>query len=787
MRNAGTLLVVGARFIAKVGGAETEVEIKEINKLQSPGRKTLTRYVCKNLRTKKIVTFKSAAKFLRPILTGDKPQAIYGDPNKSVAGPIDPVSGVPSRVFQGPTTPTIAGEMLKAVEAQEAKTRQELAEKVVGPIVAKLVEEGTLPSGSKPMIMADPNFDKLDAEAGPGGQHQSPKTTDCGPLPSLDIEKLTNPANVVIHNDSYKPAARPGGLSERLKQATQTIRNAPHLIIEARAGTGKTTTLVEGLKLLFKMGNPNIVPSPQQKAVWDSLQLSPVPQFSCFAAFNNSIARELQQRIPQVRGCAAKTLHQLGYYALRSNFKNIRFGEPSSGGRMREIVSEIMKIDLPILRKEYGILLGAVCELGDLCKMNLVHPWDAPRNPETVPEEWWATQLAGLVAHYDIELPSGPGAKAQVYGLVAQVLERCKDVARDGYVDFADMIWLPVVLRLRVLENDILFIDEAQDMNRCQHALAKMAVGTRGRLILCGDPMQAIYGFAGADAESMRRMEVELGSTPRGCVKLPLTVTRRCGKAIVAEAQELVPDFEAHESNGPGEVLEAKYPMQKKRQGGKDSWYEIPVEETYIALVQDGDMVLCRANAPLVNQCFKLLKMGRRAFVQGRKVGEQLVTLVKKLEEAGATTIPEFIELLGQWLKRETDNEKAQRMPSENKLQLMQDRHDCLQEFAKEAVSIEGMKTKIQNVFVGVECPRCKATYDESVAECGRCQCKTERPKGVMYSSIHKAKGLEAEQVFYIQGFGRPDDKLKGWERQQEQNLRYVAITRAIKRLYFVY
>lgn len=47
----------------------------------------------------------------------------------------------------------------------------------------------------------------------------------------------------------------------------------PHLIIEARAGTGKTTTLVEGLKVMRGVETA-FTPSEQQRAIWDSLSLS---------------------------------------------------------------------------------------------------------------------------------------------------------------------------------------------------------------------------------------------------------------------------------------------------------------------------------------------------------------------------------------------------------------------------------------------------------------------------------------------------------------------------------
>ena len=42
---------------------------------------------------------------------------------------------------------------------------------------------------------------------------------------------------------------------------------------------------------------------------------------------------------------------------------------------------------------------------------------------------------------------------------------------------------------------------------------------------------------------SMQRMTDELATTPRGLLSYPLTVTRRCGRAIVEEAKAFVPEF----------------------------------------------------------------------------------------------------------------------------------------------------------------------------------------------------------------------------------------------------
>src|SRR6185503_5121579 len=111
-----------------------------------------------------------------------------------------------------------------------------------------------------------------------------PVTAERKTIASVDAGEV-NPTPVPAANSHLS------GLAAKLQQRQQVSH--PHLIIEARAGTGKTTTLIEGLKYMRGL-SVSITPSPQQQAVWDQLKLSADAQSVCFVAFNKSIATELQ-------------------------------------------------------------------------------------------------------------------------------------------------------------------------------------------------------------------------------------------------------------------------------------------------------------------------------------------------------------------------------------------------------------------------------------------------------------------------------------------------------------
>lgn len=302
-----------------------------------------------------------------------------------------------------------------------------------------------------------------------------------------------------------------------------------------------------------------------------------------------------------------------------------------------------------------------------------------------------------------------------------------------------------------------ILVHNCQDLNRMQQELMYKA---GHRIIFVGDRRQAIYGFAGADSISMQRMADTLATTPSGLVQLPLTVTRRCGKAIVQRANEIVPEYEAHEDNPEGIVREAKYPTQKKN--GRTT--ELDWKDSYCSQVEDGAMILCRVNAPLVSQCFRFLKRDIPANILGRNIGQGLISLVQKSK---TETIDRLQEWLEDWLQNEIEKEHKKKFCSEERLIALQDRVDCINCFCDGVKHTEDVVNKINQIF----------TDDKN-------------RKGIKLASIHRSKGLEAQQVFILMPKGAecPHPLAKtAWQRDQEINLLYVAITRAINELVFVY
>ncbi len=489
----------------------------------------------------------------------------------------------------------------------------------------------------------------------------------------------------------------------------------PQVICKALAGTGKTFTLVEGIKRRRGLLT-DAIPSPEQAAIWDVINQGPMPDSICCCAFNKSAAKELDTRLDGVDGCDVITMHSMGFGAIKN----------AAEGRVKvnkwktiNNLAEHYNVDYKMLMKNKASVVNATDRLVQLSKYAA----------QTEPDDIFLDDMVdryGVDVNEDIE---------EIYNNVSMVLRN----AQHDYttVDFDDMIWQPVVNNLPVEKYDLLMVDEGQDLNHCQQQLALRA---GKRIVLVGDENQAIYGFAGADINSISTMRSDLrkrGST----IVLPLTVTRRCSHAVVAEACKIVPEFTAHPDNLDGSVSTID-------------------ANTYISRVSPGDMILCRVNAPLIQNAFALIGNGIPAEIIGKDLKAGLVGLVKKLRPNDAD------DLLGKlyaYEEREIQRIKKNPRHSQTAIIAIEDKCSCLRIFAREVDSISEVFTAIDSVF--------------------------SQPKEahVRLSSIHRSKGLEAQNVFVLHPELLPHPMAKAdWEIRQERNLKYVAVTRAIENLYWI-
>ena len=179
-------------------------------------------------------------------------------------------------------------------------------------------------------------------------------------------------------------------------------------------------------------------------------------------------------------------------------------------------------------------------------------------------------------------------------------------------------------------------------------------------------------------------------------------------------------------------------------------------------VLRPGDMALCRVNAPLVQVAYGLIRRNIPAAIQGRDFGQGIQALIRK---AKTEDMSQLISWVQDYRDRELDKISKSKFPSESKMQMIEDKCDCLVFLTEGCQSVGELVIRVENLFVA----------------------NGDRKKCVLLSSVHRAKGLEAERVFIIAPEKMPlrFRDMQPWQLEQEDNLRYVAWTRTKRDLIF--
>lgn len=433
-----------------------------------------------------------------------------------------------------------------------------------------------------------------------------------------------------------------------------------------------------------------------------------------YVAFNKHIQVELTKHIAQPN-VTCMTYHGLGFKALRMAIKGVDVDEH----KLDRIVDKCVPVSMPDSRRAY--IKVRVRRLASLAKQYCVKS---------------DQELERLVDHHTIDIS---GIENEVYDIVPVVLKACKEEKK--LIDYDDMVWLPQQLGVKMPRYDVMLIDEAQDTNMAQQWLA---LESSDRLIVIGDPNQAIYGFRGSDVESMNRLRDELKKRKHGVKEMGLSFTRRCPKSHVELAQMIVPKIQALKDAPKGIVRTVE--MQNCDR-----------------FMEPGDLVLCRVNGDLMKVAYALVKRGVKAVVRGRDVGDGVLKLVEKAEKrAHSRDAKEILKAAYDITNEEVSKFNA--MPNgrgENRANNSRDRYECLENISVNANTVQDIIKLVTSIFSDFK--------DDGAPN-----------NAVVLGTVHRTKGLEANRIFVL----RPDliphpMAKKPWEVDQERNLAYVAATRA--------
>lgn len=475
-------------------------------------------------------------------------------------------------------------------------------------------------------------------------------------------------------------------------------------VINAKAGSGKTTTLVEAMKLI-----------PQKERV-------------LFVAFNKSIEEELRLRLKDYENVDIRTYHGLGYSILRTSLgKNgiTRINEHKYTSFINNNIFSLIPDCFKLNKDDIRTVKTNLKQLVDFSRFNLAE------SREEIKEISEKYGISPILNEIDV---------------VPSILEWGGNNTTE--IDYTDMIWLCVErnIRTRKYKYDYIFIDEAQDSSIMQQELIKKCHKRGTRFIAIGDEFQCINAFAGADQDAFKKLQNESNTKI-----LNLPITYRCPKSIVDFTKKVTGvNMETPDNAINGEINFNVNPYTPK----------------------NNDMVLCRNTAHLVKLYMKYNRINKKSYLKGRNIGESLKTVLWQVDNNYLSqdmmtdgVFPRLYERLFDMINKEIAISGIDYEDVVNTRNIMDfiDTIKALEVLSEGLVWRDDLISKIETIF-------------------------TDNDKeGICLSTIHKAKGLESDNVFILCPSLMPSKfAKKEWEKVSEENLIYVAMTRAKKTLNYI-
>lgn len=315
--------------------------------------------------------------------------------------------------------------------------------------------------------------------------------------------------------------------------------------------------------------------------------------------------------------------------------------------------------------------------------------------------------------------------------------------------DYQDMIWLPYELGIQAniyhLQFDFIFIDEAQDSSIAQQNLLNICKKRNTRTIVFGDSFQEINSWAGSDDDAFKNFNKMPNLT-----QFKLNVSYRCGKKITELAKTIVPDIEASEWAIEGSVNE-----------------KVSLDE-----IKNGDMVLCRLTAPLVELYLKFAYQNKPVKIKGLEIGKELYREIASFSTDNIDEIRVELtkSLINEWLKLSQQyNCDLKQVVDYPEIMLQYDKLLTFNIITKGLSAKKDVLERINSLLINSD--------DNEIID----------ENFINLMTVHRAKGLEADNVFILCPSLMPSRiAKKDWEIKSENNLIYVAITRAKKTLNFI-
>lgn len=475
-----------------------------------------------------------------------------------------------------------------------------------------------------------------------------------------------------------------------------------NMIVQAVAGAGKTSTLIECAKSI----------SDNHKIL--------------IVGHNTSTKETLKERIGNLPNVKVYTIHGLAwrlyteYFEETPNINDSKYRDYINKN-MDEIGGDFYK-SLPLPQRM--MYKATIMDLIDKARYNLKQ------------SEKEIKKLA--VKKYGIHLLNDECK------IVANILKWGQENRAE--VDYQDLLCFPYEFGYFTKKYlaDIIMLDEAQDASLAQLDVIQRCFTRKTRMFSFGDKDQMINGWCGSDTEAFEHLS-DSSVFRRNAKELPLTTNYRCGKNIIEYAKQYT-DNNIH-----------------AREGAQEG---VINHEASLNNANDGDMILCRNIAPLMQVYRREVGLGKKVYFRGEELGKNVQLAA---DCAYGDTIPEMIfsikkRIVATWdfLTKESNSDPRETATNP----LITGLYDTLKTIENLPPTVEkrsDLSKFIKDVF------------------------SNEGREGIQLSTIHRAKGLEADNVFIICPSLIPSRmaRLK-WEIEEERHLQYVMCTRPKNTLNFV-
>lgn len=495
-----------------------------------------------------------------------------------------------------------------------------------------------------------------------------------------------------------------------------------------------------------------------------------------YIAFNASVVEEFKKKIKNPK-TKVMTMHSLAYSIM---LYNVEQESKDSGEKPKGFGSQRSKRTVSLdnfkphkildeeITKRYGryiefakrvFLKDNYVNLYNLCRLTLT---DMSSNKDV-------SRLINdhvLFLYYGDEGYSAPDISEITSTLKILDTKSKQQFETQGVIDFTDMLWI-TFNKLKYDNWEVpywalytnIYCDEVQDFSNIQLNFLKFIKRTKGRYVFIGDFHQAIYNFAGANAQAFNQIPKMFA--PVETFDLPICY--RCAKS--------------HLSRVNREYGIPILPCDNAPMGFVKTIDKNKISE----YAKAGDMVISRKNKWIAEVVLDLARNGTPIFIEDKEMVEAIKRQILSSKCTSVGTLEKFLQKV-----ISNYNKKLFEIVSKNA------REGGHEEEHLEAVA--EANSKIDNTSFLLEILKGyleNHASSDSVSKFSNFIDKllntTPSPNCVRLCSIHKAKGLEATNVFVLNEAKINYDFRNSKEQNiQEKNLSYIATTRAKEGLYLV-